>query len=110
MKTYPIENLTEKEQVVFTAITFMCFNDYCADLADVVRITGLDQESAKGVVGSLTKKNHVAAVQEKRGGKMFFDLHAVFGSEFLCWGDESGNLSPADFAIAEQVRDWKQES
>ena len=106
MKDFPISSLTEKEQAVLSAIVSACCNDYCADLADVVSITGFAQETAKGVIGSLVKKGHVLAEEEKRGGKTFFDLFAVFNGERLSWGGESSDLKDEDFELIIKIRDW----
>lgn len=106
MNDYPIANLTDKEQIVLTEITRQCMVDYSADIKDTAKATGLTVETVRGVVGSLVKKGHIATEQGENFRAEIDDVFAVFGGEWLCYGDESGCLSESDFQIAEDVAKW----
>ena len=80
--------MTNLEQQVLAAIKADCEQDFSSSVKEVAAATGLDVKTVKGVVGSLVKKDRVAAEQEERGGRVFLDLfYKSESGEVLSFGD-----------------------
>tara|TARA_Y100000310_G_C19955795_1_gene478951 strand:+ start:88 stop:384 length:297 start_codon:yes stop_codon:yes gene_type:complete len=70
---------TELEKKIFNAALDFCFDNCEADVNDLSSITGLNKDTVKGVVGSLTKKGLVGVGKEKRGGKVYLSINPYVG-------------------------------
>lgn len=103
---YPVENLTNLEQRVLSAIAAEGMVGYCTDLADIKKRTGMELASIKGVVGSLVKKGLVAAEEDHRNGRVCHDLFLRIDGECLCFGDESGNLTESGLDLAKAIANY----
>lgn len=84
-----MDKYTELEKQVFNALLDITHSDYCAYLSDLRDQTGLNLDTLKGVIGSLTKKGIVITEKDEDTRKQnifpWINVHSEYRvGSYLC--------------------------
>lgn len=77
---------TALEKKVYNSILDLCWDEVEADVRDIANDTGLEINTIKGVVGSLSKKDMLSFNEEIRNGKKFLGIWPIVNNEPISYG------------------------